>query len=99
MSVIEQTWPFSEHLADLLELLSRLLARLAVFEDRAAVLVHGPKHGFRLAALHGGVQLVLLVGQSEAEDDVWHSKFQKVERRPAGSAGRIIGPVPARRAT
>ena len=71
-SVIKQPWPFSQQLADLLQLLPSFLARLAVLEDRAAILVNLPDRRFGVGTLHGSVELGLLFRQPIAKDDVRH---------------------------
>jgi hypothetical protein len=55
-----------------------------VLKDATAILVNLPDRSLGVGTLHGSVEFGLLGGQAEAEDDVWHSRFQKVERRPAG---------------
>jgi hypothetical protein len=66
--------------------LSRLFARLAVLADAAAVLVDVPQGRLRFAALAGGVELGLLVWQTESKDGVWHGETSVERNKSRGFA-------------
>jgi len=72
-----------------------------VLEDSTAILVNTPDRTLRVTPLHGSVEFGLLVGQSEAEDDVHFSDSKSgtppgwvgnaVYRSAADQPGDVVG--------
>jgi hypothetical protein len=55
MSVIKQPWPFSQQIPNVFYVETHMLARFAVFEHAATVLINVPDHTLGSHALHGSV--------------------------------------------